>query len=138
MGRGLNRRQFIQLSAAAGGAWYLGGTRLLSWGATAPLSQLISPGCRRSKVKVARLYMGTSHGLWPKPSLDFEKEITFYRAEFAKMKDEFSDVEFPVDELVTSPEQAAALRDRLTRVDGILAIHFNIGISDILKEILAA
>ncbi len=138
MGRGLNRRQFIQLSAAAGGALCLAGPRLLSWGAVGPASQLISPGCRRTKVKVARLYMGTSHGLWPKPSLDFEKEIAFYRAEFAKMKDEFSDVEFPVDELITSPEQAVALRNRLSRVDGILAIHFNIGISDILKEILAA
>jgi hypothetical protein len=137
MARGLNRRQFIQLSAAAGGALCLGQSRLFSWDTSVPVSQLISPGCRRSKVKVARLYMGTSHGLWPKPDLDFEKEIAFYRGEFAKMKAEFSDIEFPVDELVTSPEQVSALRDRLTRVDGILGIHFNIGISDILKEILA-
>ncbi len=138
MARGLNRRQFIQLSAAAGGALCLSRSRLFSWDTSAPVSQLISPGCRRTKVKIARLYMGTSHGLWPKPNLDFEKEMAFYRAEFATMKEEFSDVEFPVDELVTSPEQAARLRDKLALVDGILAIHFNIGISDILKEILAA
>lgn len=139
MRRGLNRREFMQL-AAAGSALCLSGLRLWSLAVTprTQTSNLISPGCRRTKVKVARLYLGTSHGLWPKPNLDFEKEISFYRAAFARMKDEFADVEFLVDELVTGPAQVASLKDRLSQADGILAIHFNIGISDILKEVLSA
>lgn len=80
--------------------------------------------------------MGTSHGLWPKPELDFKNEIRFYESEFAKLKDELADVEFVVDELVTSPDQIAGLKGRLKEVDGILAIHFNIGIRPILDEIL--
>jgi len=80
--------------------------------------------------------MGTSHGLWPKPKLGFENEIRFYKSEFAKLKDELADVEFVVDELVTSPDQIARLKGRLKEVDGILAIHFNIGIRPILNEIL--
>ncbi|KPK76174.1 MAG: hypothetical protein AMJ79_07755, partial [Phycisphaerae bacterium SM23_30] len=100
--------------------------------------RLISPGCRRSKVKVARIYMGTLHGLWPKPNLDLKNEVRFYQSEFARLKDELTDVDFTVDELVTTREEAALLIDRLKEVDGILAIHFNIGINPMLNEILRA
>ena len=79
--------------------------------------------------------MGTPEGLWPKPELDFKDEISFYKSEFAKLKDELADVEFVVDELVTSPDQIAPLQGRLKEVDGILAIHFNIGMRPILDEI---
>ena len=138
MKKGLKRREFIQL-AVAGGTLYLVRPNLFAFGAN-PQGQglrLISPGCRRTKVKVARIYMGTSFGLWPKPDLDFKKEIQFYEAEFANLKNELSDVDFVADELVTSPEQVAALKNRLKDVDGILAIHFNIGIMPILREILS-
>jgi L-fucose isomerase-like protein len=54
------------------------------------------------------------------------------------MKDELAGIEFPVDELVTSPAQVVALRSRLAEADGILAIHLNISIWDILKQILGA
>jgi len=81
--------------------------------------------------------MATSHGLWPKPKLDFKKEIQFYESQFAKLKDELADVEFVVDELVTSPKQIAPLKSKLESVDGILAIHFNIGVRSILNEILS-
>jgi len=96
----INRREFIQLTAA-GNALCLGGSGILAFGANRNASGLISPGCRGTKVKVARIYMGTSHGLWPKPKLDFRKEIQFYESEFAKLKDELSDVEFVVDRLFT-------------------------------------
>jgi L-fucose isomerase-like protein len=80
--------------------------------------------------------MGTSDGLWPKPNLDFKKEIGLYESAFAKLKDEVGDVEFAVDALVTSAEQVTALREKLIQVDGILAIHLNIGIWPILQELL--
>jgi hypothetical protein len=136
MDPGMKRREFLQL-AAAGGALCLSGSSLWAFGSKANGSRLISPGCRKTKVKVARLYMGTSHGLWPKPNLDFQKEVRFYESEFAKLKSELSDVDFVVDELITSPEQVGRIKDRLKNVDGILAIHFNIGIRPILNEILS-
>jgi len=76
-------------------------------------------------------------GLWPKPNLDLKEEVRFYESQFAKLKNELSDVDFVVDELVTSAEQARQLKDRLKDIDGILAIHFNIGIRPMLDEILS-
>ncbi|UCG28458.1 MAG: hypothetical protein JSV24_03605, partial [Bacteroidales bacterium] len=95
-----------------------------------------SPGNRGTKVKVARIYLGTSDGLWPKPNMNFEEEIRFYEARFGELKDELSDVEFTVDQLITSPEEVKKIGERLKEVDGILAIHFNIGIQPALEEIL--
>ena len=82
------------------------------------------------------MYLGTSRGLWPKPNLDFEKEIRFYKAQFEKQKEELSDVEFVVDQLITSKEDLQPVVHRLEKADGILLIHFNIGIRPILTEIL--
>jgi hypothetical protein len=139
MGKGLKRREFIQL-AAAGGAMCAAGPRL--WPFTAAgqesASKLVSPGCRGTKVKVARLFVAIPRGNWPKPTLDLQQEIAFYKAEFARMKDEFADIDFAVDELVATPAQVSALRNKLTEVDGILVIHLNIDVGDIFNEILAA
>jgi hypothetical protein len=136
MKQAINRRQFIQLTVA-GSTLCLGGSGILAFGANPKGSRLISPGCRGTKVKVARIYMGTSHGLWPKPRLDFRNEIRSYEAEFAKLKDELSDVEFVVDRVITSADQIGPLKSKLQEVDGILAIHFNIGVRPILNEILS-
>jgi hypothetical protein len=135
MRKELSRREFVQLSAAAS-ALCLGGSGLV-FGAGSRGSKLISPGCRGTKVKVARFYMGTSHGLWPKPKLDFKSEIKFYESQFAKYKDELSDVEFVIDQLVSTPDQIKPLKSKLQEVDGILAIHFNIGVRPIINEILS-
>jgi hypothetical protein len=136
MNNKMNRREFIQLTAA-GSALCLGGSGILAFGANPKGSRLISPGCRGTKVKVARIYMGTSHGLWPEPKMDFRKEIKFYESEFAKLKDELSDVEFVIDRLVSSPDQIGPFKSILKEVDGILVIHFNIGVRSILNEILS-
>ena len=137
MNNTINRREFIRLTAA-GSALCLAGIACQGPMALSQRSpKLISPGCRGTKVKVARLYMATSHGLWPKPKLDFKSEIRFYESEFAKLKDELSDVEFVSDRLVTSADQIGPLKSKLKEVDGILAIHFNIGIRPILNEILS-
>ncbi len=103
MNKEINRREFIQLTAA-GSALCLGSSGILAFGANPQGSRLISPGCRRSKVKVARIYMGTpGNDYWPKPGLDLKDEVRFYESEFAKLKDELADVDFVVDELVGSP-----------------------------------
>ena len=134
MGTSLDRREFLQMTAAGSAVCLSSG--LISLAARSRGSALVSPGCRGTKVKVARLYMGTSHGLWPKPNLDFRQEVKTYEAEFAKLKNELYDVDFVVDQVVSSPEQIVQLKDKLDKVDGVLAIHFNIGVRSILDEIL--
>jgi len=133
----ISRREFLEL-AAAGSAASLSGPRILALGANPEKKRLISPGCRRSKVKVARIYMGIPQSLYPNPDLDLKKEVRFYESEFAKLKDELADVEFVVDELVSSVEQVGQLKDRLKEADGILAIHLTLWIMPILNEILSA
>ena len=130
------RREFLQLTLA-GSALCLSGLSGLSFNPGPNGLKLISPGCRRTKVRVARIYMGTSSGLWPRPNLDFKKEIQIYESEFSKLNEELYDVEFVVNELVTSDEEAGKIKGRLKDVDGILAIHFSIGIMPILNEILS-
>jgi L-arabinose isomerase len=130
------RREFLQLTLA-GSALCLCGLSGLAFRSVPVGSKLISPGCRRTKVKVARLYIGTASGLWPKPNLDFQKEIRTYESEFNKLKEELHDVEFVINELVTTPGEAINLKNRLTNVDGILVIHLSLGVSSILNEILS-
>jgi len=135
MENGINRREFLQITAA-GSAACLVGAEVLAAASPKP-SGLISPGCRRTKVKVARLYMGLPNPHWPKPTLNLAEEIRFYGSEFVKLKDQLSDVEFVPDQLVSSPQQVGQLKDKLQDVDGILAIHLTIGIGSILNEILS-
>ena len=146
MQQGIKRREFLQLAAAgaalgagaAGTALGIGVRGTVSFAATPVSARPISPGCRRSKVKVARLYMGIPGALWPKPSMKLEEEIRTYQSEFSKMKEQFADVDFFVDQLVTAPNQVAALKDKLKAADGVLVIHLSMGAQPILTEILSA
>ena len=137
MWQAIKRREFLQITAA-GTIVGLEASALPLPIPSTGLTKLVSPGCRRSKVKVARLYMGTAEGLWPKPKLDLPAEVRSYEKEFARLSNQLADVDFVVDRLVTSPEQVQSLRDQLASVDGILAIHLNLGIQPILNEILRA
>lgn len=134
----IDRREFLQM-AAAGGALCICGSSVLALAANPKPTSLISPGCRKSKVKVARIYMANPTNpwsLWPKPDLDLKAEIRFYESEFSKLKDELRDVEFVANELVTSVEQVGRVKDRVKNVDGVLAIQLGMGIWEILEEIL--
>jgi len=131
----LNRRGFLQAAGAGASLLALPG-RLMAAAAEAP--RLISPGCRRSKVKIARLYLGIPKSRYPNPALDLEAEVRSYQAEFAKRKEEFADVDFVVDQVAGSPSEVKALKDKLEDVDGILAIHLTLGTMAVIREILAA
>lgn len=129
------RRDFLKTSVA-GSALFLAGPRIFPVRQFEQSSGLISPGCRGSKVKVAKLYMGVPNPHWPKPSLDLKNEIAFYESKFAGFRDELKDVEFVAEDLVSSPEDVLKLKDRISQADGILAIHLTIWIGDTLDAIL--
>jgi hypothetical protein len=131
----VNRREFLQITA--GSTMLFAGAGGFANRARAAGSPLVSPGCRRSKVKVARVYMGTRTGLWPTPKLSFQDEIRVYEAQFAKLGNEMADVEFVVDDIVTSTDAVARIKPRLQAADGILVIHLSMGTGSILNEILS-
>jgi hypothetical protein len=132
----INRREFLELTA--GSAVCVAGAGLFATGARAAGTKLISPGCRKSKVKVARLFMGVRGAHWPTPLLDFDKEVASYSTQFAKLGNELADVDFAVDTVVSTPAQVKQIADKLKDVDGILAIHVSMGIGGVLAEILSA
>ncbi len=136
MNRELNRRDFMHVSAS-GGAIAFGASSFVPNTVMAAAPKIISPGCRKSKVKVAKIYMGKPEPHWPKPTLDLQTEKKTYEAEFERLKPELSDVDFVVDELVTDPKQIASLADRIKDADGVLVIQFSIWTRAILDEILA-
>jgi len=132
----MERRQFLG-TMMAGSAILMGAGSMTGAQAQAGIS-IISPGCRTSKVKIAKLYLGIPKALWPTPVMDLAEERKRYEAEFDKRAKDFADCEFTVNELLTKPEEFAALKDRLADVDGVLAIHLSMGVSGILTNILAA
>jgi hypothetical protein len=97
---------------------------------------LVSPGCRKSRVKVAKLYLGIPNALWPTPKMDLKTEAQRYESEFGRMKGDFADVDFVVNDIVTSKDRAQQIAASLRDVDGILAIHLSMGVVDMLGEIL--
>ena len=135
MSTSLPRRSFLELSLVGAGLCGCGWARF-GWASGLQMSpKLISPGCRRSKVKIARLYLGTVGGHWPHPKLDLQAERESYNRVFQEMASEFADVDFFVDELITSPQQLAPLMDRLAEADGILAIHLSMRIGEMLQAL---
>ena len=133
----VKRREFVQL--AVGGTLLClndGVPRL--WAAEAAASPvLISPGCRGSKVKVARLYVGVPKAHYPNPAIDLASEKQAYENHFACLKDELADVDFVVDELVTSPDQIDALAERIAGCDGVVAVHLTLHTLPIITRLLA-
>ena len=132
----MSRRELMKL-AGVGGAVYFCHPSIMAFGAEGTKDKLISPGCRRSKVKVAKLYLGVSGAHYPNPDMDLKKEVEVYETAFAGMKDELADVDFVVDELITSVEQLAPFKDKLKEVDGILVIHLTLFVMPVLNELLA-
>ena len=135
MNETLKRREFIQLSVGTGAlcaAW----PGLAALAADQPPAKIISPGCRKSKVKVARLFLGRPGAHWPHPKLNMDDEVAAYRKRFAELADELKDVEFVTDQLLTEPAQVEPLAEQIKQADGVLLIHINMGVVPILEAIL--
>ncbi|MGQ9523544.1 MAG: hypothetical protein ACUVTZ_01760 [Armatimonadota bacterium] len=130
-----SRREFLG-AAVVGGAVCLSASAISA--VSAPAESLpISPGCRRSKVKVAKLYLGIPGAHWPTPKLDLKAEVQRYEGEFARRSDQLADVDFVANELVTSADRIRSLRNTLQSADGILLIHLSMGIGQMLSEVLS-
>jgi len=135
MNKNWRRREF--LGAAAGGICALG------LGCAGPARRrepglpLVSPGCWSSRVKVAKIYLGIPNAHWPTPLMNLEEEVRRYEDAFSRMAPAFADVDFVVNTLVTKKEQVAGLKEAVLGADGVLAIHLSMGITEMLKELLA-
>ncbi len=129
------RREFLQ-ATTTGCAYCLSGGQAFAAMREFIQPSLLSPGSRKSRVRVAKLYLGIPQALWPHPKMDLKAESQRYEAEFIRMKKDFSDVDFVASELLTRKEEVAKLEDRLKDADGILAIHLSMGAMDILGEVL--
>jgi hypothetical protein len=132
----LKRRQFVQFTLG-GTLLCLGGSPRGALAAAPPSRKLISPGCRGSKVKVGRVYIGVPKAHYPNPALDLAAEMRAYQARFAELADELADVDFVVDELVGSAEQVQGLADKLKECDGILGIHLTLHTMPVITALLA-
>jgi hypothetical protein len=128
------RRDFLKMTASGGAAW-LAAPALAAAGVRTPLAPVVGPGCRKDKVKVAKIYLGQKAPHWPTPSLDLAAEVRAYEAEFLRMKKEFADVDFVVDELASSPEDIGRLKGPILSADGILAVHLTIGTDPVIDAI---
>jgi L-fucose isomerase-like protein len=134
----LNRRRFILHSALVAGGCAAGLGTTGAWGASAPpVPPLVSPGCRASKLQLAKLYLGKPNAHWPTPKMDLAAERRQYEAAFTRMRKEFADVEWVVEELLTDKDQVAKFKETLGNVDGILAIHLSMGTKEIVEALLA-
>jgi len=143
MTRKLDRRGFLK--ATIGGCALCAGCggpmRLEGFGAEPAcdrIPDLVSPGCRGTKVRVARIYIGIPGAHWPTPSLVLDQEVKRYEAEFNRRRRDFADIDFVCNQIVTSPEQAGQIREGLGNVDGILLIHLSMRTLPIVNEFLAA
>ncbi|MFH1741469.1 MAG: hypothetical protein ABIH23_20885 [bacterium] len=132
----IERREFLQ-ATAAGTALCFAVPSVLAASENTTRCALVSPGCRRSKVRVAKIYMGIPKALWPTPKMDIQEEVAKYEKEFQRMERDFADVDFVVNELVTSQDQLPNLKEKIEKADGVLVIHLSMGIVKPLKEILA-
>jgi hypothetical protein len=134
MGIIITRRDFVK--------WALGGVACAEtglWpaiGAERSPSPLISPGCRRTKVKVARIYAGVPEAHYPNPNIDLKAEVQAYEERFAASSQEFTDIDWRVNATVSNPQQLAPLKDQLRDVDGIVLVHVTLHTLPVIREIL--
>lgn len=134
----MKRREFVQLSltnAVMAGMFLRG---IPSFASVLPKdrSKIISPGCRKSKVKIAKLYIGVPEPHWPTPTLNLDNEIEKYEHHFAKYsQSDFMDVDFTVSEKIGSLDDLKRVLDANKDVDGILAIQLSISVWPIISAL---
>src|SRR5512136_2935438 len=79
----------------------------------------------KTKVRIAKVYLGRTTPGWPLPQLDLGEEIKRFEANFAKLGPEFADIEFVDAGLISNDAQLAEAKTKFGDVTGILAIHLS-------------
>jgi L-fucose isomerase-like protein len=69
--------------------------------------------------------------------MDFSNEMQVYRSEFNRLKTETADVDFYIDQLVSTTAEVQTIKERLQQADGILVIHLSLGVRPVINEILS-
>ncbi len=120
MGKALSRREF--LGAAAAGMALAGetGDQLLRAAEARPWPKL-------RRVRIHRVYAGTSGGGWPGPRFDATAEIGKYEKYLAELEPKLGDVRFVGGEQVKNEQEAAEVAANLGDADGVLVFALNFG-----------
>jgi L-fucose isomerase-like protein len=90
----------------------------------------------KTKVRIAKVYLGRTTPGWPLPHLDLAAEVQRFEANIAKLRAELSDIEFVDGGLISNDQQLAEAKSKLSDVTGILAIHLSLGTGAYLKSLL--
>ena len=90
----------------------------------------------KTKVRIAKVYLGRANPGWPLPQLDLDEEIKRFEANLTKLGAEFADIEFVDCGLISNDQQLAEAKAKLGDVTGILAIHLSLGTGSYIKGLL--
>jgi L-fucose isomerase-like protein len=90
----------------------------------------------KTKVRIAKVYLGRANPGWPLPQLDLGEEIKRFEANLTKLSAEFADIEFVEGGLISNEQQLAEAKGKLGDVTGILAIHLSLGTGSYIKGLL--
>jgi len=128
----INRRQFLY-TAAAGTAAAPAALARQAWAVATPAGMPDLP-----RVKIGRVYAGTSGGAWPGPKFDAAAEIARYETLLAGMQDRLGPVELVGGEQVASAQEAEAVARRLGDVDALLVFDLNFDDGSRVAPLVAA
>ncbi len=90
----------------------------------------------KTKVRIAKVYLGRTTPGWPLPQLDLGEEVKRFEANIAKLSAELTDIEFVDGGLISDDQQLAEAKAKLGDVSGILAIHLSLGTGTYIKGLL--
>ena len=129
----VNRRDFLDTCAAAGGLLLAGGL------AARPLEAAEAAGWPKlPPVKIHVVYVGLG-GAWPKPDFNAKAEVEKFQKCLDGVKQKLGDVEFVGHELIPNREPAAAaLVPKLAGADALLLVHLAFGSGGPLLKLVDA
>jgi hypothetical protein len=118
----VNRRDFLETCATAGGLVLAGGL------AAQPLLAAEQAGWPKlPTVKIHVVYIGLG-GAWPKPDFDAKAEVAKFQKLLDGARQALGDVEFVGGQLIPNNEAAAvALLPKLAGADALLIVHLAFG-----------
>jgi hypothetical protein len=129
----MNRREFLEASAAGAGAVLLG-TQLVGKSAAGE-GEDWPP--KLPPVKIHKVFVRGSGG-WPKPDLDVKAEIAMLEKHLEETERKLGDVKFVGGELVQSSEEAAKVAAKFVEADGVLVFHLAGIVEPVIAPILDA